>query len=128
MRPILTATLLLALASCVHTTGGGGTVPGYVVFFAERSSALEPAAADVVAQAATAANAAPDKAVLVRGWTDSAGSTSDDIALSQQRAKRVADGLVADGVAASRITRQGRGQTGNDPGVESRRVEIILSN
>jgi len=31
---------------------------------------------------------------------------------------------VADGVAASRLVRTGRGQTGEDPDVASRRVEI----
>ncbi len=126
MRRLLNVTLLLALGSCAMTAGGGQP-PGFVVFFTERSSALEPAAVDVVAQAAAAAKAAPGKGVLVRGYTDSAGSRPDDVKLSQQRARAVADGLVADGVSPSRITQQGRGQTGNDPGVESRRVEISLS-
>ena len=129
MRRLLAVTLLLALSSCAMTRGGGGgPPPGFVVFFTERSAALEPAAVDVVAQAAAAAKASPGQGVLVRGYTDSAGSKPDDVTLSQQRARAVADGLVADGVAAARITTQGRGQTGNDPGVESRRVEISLSN
>ena len=126
MRRLLNVTFLLVLSSCAMTTGNGPP-PGFVVFFTERSAVLEPAAIDVVAQAAAAAKAAPDKGVLVRGYTDSAGSKPDDVKLSQQRARAVADGLVADGVGASRITSQGRGQTGNDPGVESRRVEISLS-
>ena len=123
MRRLLNVTLLLALGSCATTAGSGGQPPGFVVFFTERSSALEPAAVDVVAQVATMAKAAPGKGVLVRGYTDSAGSRPDDVKLSQQRARAVADGLVADGVSPSRITQQGRGQTGNDPG-----VEISLSN
>jgi outer membrane protein OmpA-like peptidoglycan-associated protein len=65
--------------------------------------------------------------VSVLGYTDSAGRPQDDVLLSQHRAQNVADALVADGVAAGRITRQGRGQTGEDPGVASRRVEIDIS-
>ncbi len=128
MRRLLTMTTLLALGSCAMSTGSGGPPPGFVVFFTERSAALEPAAVDVIAQAASAAKAAPGRGVLVRGYTDSAGSGPDDVKLSQQRARAVADGLAADGVSPSRITQQGRGQTGKDPGVESRRVEISLSN
>lgn len=121
-------TVLVALSSCASIMGGGPPKPSYVVFFTERSAALDPPAVDLIAQAAAAAQAAPARSVLVLGWTDSVGSKPDDVILSNQRAKRVADALVADGVAPGRISRQGRGQTGNDPGVESRRVEISLSN
>ncbi len=125
MRSVLTATLLLTLSSCAALTGGGGTP--YVVFFTERSAALEPTAKEVIAQAATAAKAASGQ-VRVLGYTDSVGSPADDVTLSRGRAKRVSDELVADGVPPERIVQQGRGQTGTDPGVESRRVDIILAN
>jgi len=68
----------------------------------------------------------PDTRVTVVGYTDNAGSRQADATLSQQRAQAVADALVANGVAASRLVRAGRGQTGEDPGVASRRVEISL--
>jgi outer membrane protein OmpA-like peptidoglycan-associated protein len=125
MRPLLTATLLLALSSCAALTGGGSKP--YVVFFTERSAALETTAKEVIAQAATAAKASSGE-VRVLGFTDSVGSPADDVTLSRQRAKRVSDELMADGVPAERIVQQGRGQTGTDPGVESRRVDIILAN
>jgi len=64
--------------------------------------------------------------VQVIGYTDSAGSPQADIVLSQQRAQAVADALVADGVASSRLVRLGQGQTGGNPGVMSRRVEIRI--
>jgi outer membrane protein OmpA-like peptidoglycan-associated protein len=48
------------------------------------------------------------------------------VLLSQARAQAVADALVADGVAASRLVRKGQGQTGANPGVASRRVEITV--
>jgi OOP family OmpA-OmpF porin len=96
------------------------------VFFTEHSAAIDPPAASVIAQAAAAAKASPGVPVRVRGYTDSAGNPSADVALSQRRAQHVADALIADGVDPARITQQGRGQTGEDPGVASRRVEITL--
>ena len=126
---VLSGLMLLGLASCaalgIGSSSSSVDTP-YHVFFSERSPALEPAGAGVIASAADAAKASPNQPVLVLGWTDSAGSPQADVALSQERARRVADALVADGVSPSRITRQGRGQTGNDPGVESRRVDIRI--
>jgi len=125
MRKILTAFLLLALPSCAIMAPGPAS-PDYLVFFTAHSAAIDPPAAAVIAQAAAAAKASPGQAVLVRGYTDSAGNPSADITLSQSRAQHVSDALVADGVDPQRITRQGRGQTGEDPGVASRRVEINI--
>ena len=124
MRKILTTCFLLSLASCAMV--GPSSAPGYLVFFTEHSADIDPPAASVIAQAAAAAKASPGLPVEVRGYTDSAGNVSADVLLSQRRAKRVADALVADGVDPARITRQGRGQTGEDPGVASRRVEIDI--
>jgi len=84
------------------------------------------AARSLIAEAAQRASAEPAAQVTVAGYTDSAGSPPADVALSQQRAQVVADALIADGVAANRIARTGRGQTGGDPGVASRRVEITI--
>jgi len=47
--------------------------------------------------------------------------------LSQQRAQTVAAALVANGVAADRLVRSARGQTGENTGLASRRVEIALA-
>ncbi len=124
MRKILTTLLLLSLPSCAMMAPASG--PGYLVFFTEHSDAIDPPAAAVIAQAAAAAKASPGLPVQVRGYTDSAGNPSADVVLSQRRAQRVSDALVADGVDPARITRQGRGQTGEDPGVASRRVEIDI--
>ncbi len=125
MRRVLAAVALAGLSSCTMQNAGPVS-PALVVFFADNSSALEPTGDAIIAQAAARAKAAPDSRVVVRGWTDSDGSPRADVLLSQQRAQRVADALVADGVQPSRIVRQGRGQTHNDPGVESRRVEIKI--
>ena len=101
--------------------------PDFIVYFQERSATVDTIAEPIIAHAASRANAMPDTVVTVYGYTDSAASPRADLLLSQQRAQHVADALVANGVAPSRIVRQGRGQTGDDPGVESRRVEIDVS-
>ncbi len=124
MRIIVAGLALLALSSCAMMRSEPVTSPPYSVFFTERSATLETEAIGVVARAAAAAKAASSAQVTVLGWTDSDGSPQADVALSRARAQRVADALVADGVPSARIVRQGRGQTHNDPGVESRRVDI----
>ena len=128
MRRVFACLMLAGLSSCMTQPAQMAGTPSMVVFFADKSAALEPADSDIIAHAASLAKAAPDAPVLVRGWTDSDGSPQADIVLSQQRAQRVAEALIADGVAPTRIARQGRGQTHDDPGVESRRVEIRVGN
>jgi outer membrane protein OmpA-like peptidoglycan-associated protein len=98
----------------------------YVVYFQERSAQLDAPARSLIAEAAQRANADPTGPVTVAGYTDSAGSPPADVLLSQQRAQTVADALTRDGVAANRLIRKGRGQTGADPGIASRRVEITI--
>jgi outer membrane protein OmpA-like peptidoglycan-associated protein len=122
MRKLIPA-LLLVVSSCGML---GPERPAYLVFFEAKSPSLTATASGVIAQAAAAANAAPGSTVVVRGYTGSQGSPQADIVLSQLRAKAVADALAADGVAPGRITREGRGQTQGEPGVESRRVEILI--
>ena len=116
---------LLLLGGCAVTAPQTGR-PAYVVFFTERSAALDGPARQVILEAAAAARAAPGAPVTVLGYTDSAGAPDADIRLSQARARHVADALAAGGVAPARIARAGRGQTGEDPGVASRRVEIAI--
>lgn len=111
---------LLVISAC--STG----TPSYVVFFQQRSAQLDGPARGVVAAAAAQANRDPAAPVEVTGYTDSAGSPAADVALSQQRAQVVADGLVASGVSPQRLVRKGKGQTGEDPGLVSRRVEIAV--
>lgn len=108
------------LAACSFA---GSNAP-YMVYFPLRSAQLDKTAHDVVALAARRAGEAPAAPVTVVGYTDSAGSPPADVLLSQHRAQAVAAALVADGVASSRIVRVGAGQTNEDPGLASRRVEI----
>jgi outer membrane protein OmpA-like peptidoglycan-associated protein len=123
MRYAAPLSALLVLAACSIFAP---SAPPYLVYFQERSAKLDARAHDVVLLAARRANEAPAARVTVIGYTDSAGSPPADIVLSRQRAQIVADTLVANGVAAGRLVRIGRGQTGTDPGVASRRVEITI--
>lgn len=112
----------LALSAC-SLFGSSGP---YDVYFEERSAQLDDQARGLVAEAARRANLQPGVPVEVIGYTDSAGSPPADFILSKQRAQAVADALAANGVAANRLVRIGRGQTGGEPGLASRRVEISI--
>jgi outer membrane protein OmpA-like peptidoglycan-associated protein len=127
---LLPSFLLLGLSSCALLTGQK-PAPTYVVFFTEHSTSLDAAALKLIADAARdAKTSAPKtgapKTVTVLGYTDSAGNATADQELSSERAESVASALIADGVASDMIRREGRGQTHEDPGVASRRVEIAV--
>jgi len=80
-------------------------------------------------------NQQPERAVVVEGHTDSQGSDSYNQTLSQNRADSVKVFLLEQGVAASRITSIGKGETSpiasNDTSSGrqlNRRVEIVIAN
>lgn len=123
MRLVPLLWLLLALPACSLLAPNNSP---YLVYFQERSAQLDAPARSLIAEAAQRANAEPTASVTVAGYTDSAGSPPADVSLSQQRAQVVADALAADGVAANRIVRTGHGQTGGEPGIANRRVEITI--
>ena len=122
MRLVSLLCLVLVLSGC-----SGAGRPSFLVYFPERSAKLDAEAKKVVAAAAQRAKDQPAAPVDVIGYTDSAGSPQADVLLSQQRAQNVAEALVANGVAGNRLVRSGRGQTGGDPGLASRRVEIDIA-
>jgi outer membrane protein OmpA-like peptidoglycan-associated protein len=119
--PLLSAMLLLTACAIFAPSG-----PPYMVYFTERSARLDSKGQDVVALVARRASETPAAQVKVIGYTDSAGSPAADVLLSRQRAQAVSDALAADGVATTRIVRVGAGQTNEDPGIASRRVEITV--
>ena len=99
--------------------------PARIVFFADWSGAVDDAAKNVIDQAAAAAKQSPDASITVTGYADSTGSEQANIYLTQLRAQRVVDAMVADGVPASRLKMVAAGRQ-EEPGVASRRVEIVM--
>ncbi len=90
--------------------GQGPTSPATPVFFQPFSAALDQPALTIIAAAAKAANAEPDAPITVTGAADSVGGSKANELLSETRAQVVADALVSDGVAQSRITVTGIGE------------------
>jgi outer membrane protein OmpA-like peptidoglycan-associated protein len=75
----------------------------------------------------------PDTEILIVGHTDSVGSDSYNLGLSERRASSARNHLVAQGIASSRIRTIGRGESepiadnNTDAGrAENRRVEIAI--
>ena len=101
-------------------------VPSYVLFFTLLSSQLDPEALGVVQDAARAARAQGNTPVVVEGYAATAVVSPSAAELAEARAQRVANQLVADGVARSRISLQPQ-QVQGDPDVVSRRVEIVVT-
>ena len=85
----------------------------YVVFFDFNRSDLTPEAMQVVASAASIARSRGMVRIVITGHTDTVGSASYNLRLSERRAQAVKSQLVADGVPEAGITTIGKGL--NDP-------------
>ncbi len=124
----LAAALLLALAACGAPRPAAATRSEVlVVFFTEDSAALNESGLAILRGAADAAKANPRAPVVVLGFAGPAGSVGFNQALSDARARQVADHLVEYGVERSRIAIRPRGPVPFEliP-TESRRVEIRI--
>jgi len=82
----------------------------YVVYFAFDSAGLTPDARAVIADAASFEKDGGGGSVVI-GYTDTSGSAAYNEALSERRAKAVADELVAQGVSADTLDVSWRGKT-----------------
>lgn len=103
------------------------------VTFAVDSSAISPSFRATLDQIAASMNQYPDSLIDVYGHTDSTGSDAYNQALSERRARAVADYLIMRGVSSARIRSQGFGETqpvaSNDTPEgrsRNRRVEIKI--
>ncbi len=106
----------------------------YLVFFDWDKYNLTPRALDIISQAASDSKSQTTTTIDVSGYTDTSGTPTYNMGLSQRRATAVANQLVADGVPASEITTHAFGETHllvpTGPGVrepQNRRVEIVLN-
>ncbi len=104
------------------------------ILFASGSSQLNPRAHDLLKAMAAVLKRYGSTHIDVEGYTDTAGAAALNLRLSEQRAKAVADILLAEGVAPPRITTKGFGESfprvPTRDGVSeprNRRVEITLA-
>lgn len=105
------------------------------VLFASGKSTLLPIAQDKLAKVAEVLQQQPpDKRITVEGHTDSIGTESANMRLSQARADSVRDFLISHGVESSRIVAVGKGEstpiaTNKTPEgrANNRRVEIVIN-
>ena len=105
------------------------------VLFEFGRAEVRPAAQNAIAKLASYLKQHPDRRVLIEGFTDSIGSDSANLALSQRRAQAVADALRAQGIDPTRIATRGYGKAypvaGNTSASDramNRRVEVYISN
>jgi len=111
MKKILILSVLAGLGGCASVPVSEPVGSATPVFFQPYSAALDGPARETIASLAKAANATPDKPVIVTGAADSVGSAKLDEDISEARAQMVADTLVQDGVAPARITIRSVGST-----------------
>ncbi len=86
---------------------GGDTWRCFVRY---RTGNLKPGADLVIGRLATFMNANPQTKVLIEGHTDSRGSDEYNDALSERRARAVANALTGRGVSEASLRTQGRGK------------------
>ncbi len=104
------------------------------VLFASNQSVLLPAAQDRLNKVADALLATKDRKLTVEGYTDSQGTSSYNLTLSQQRADVVRSYLISRGYPSELIQAQGIGEespVANNNTAEgranNRRVEIVVN-
>ncbi|MDW5501588.1 OmpA family lipoprotein [Pseudomonas lundensis] len=104
------------------------------VTFDSSSATLKPAGANTLTGVAMVLKEYPKTAVNVIGYTDSSGSRTLNMTLSQQRADGVGSALITQGVAANRVRTSGAGpenpiasNSTAEGKAQNRRVEITLS-
>ncbi len=103
------------------------------ITFPVNSSVIKSSVVTDLSKLAASINQYPNTRIEVVGHTDNTGTAAYNQALSEQRARAVRGVLVADGVAANRITAYGVGETrpvasnGTAAGrQQNRRVEIYI--
>jgi len=103
------------------------------VLFSTGKADLNPGGVQKINQLASFLKEHNDRRVEIDGYTDSTGSDSTNLDLSQRRANAVQASLVSQGIDASRITTHGYGKefpvasNANSGGRQlNRRVEVVI--
>lgn len=104
------------------------------VMFDTGKATLRPGAVSGLTKLATFLQEHPERTVQIEGHTDSVGSESSNMLLSQKRADAVANFLIGKGISATRLHAVGKGEgfpvASNDTATgrqQNRRVEVIIS-
>ncbi len=95
---------------------------------------VDPLSYDLLRQVADILRSRPKQRIEVQGHTDNRGNPRRNLELSQQRADKVREFLIHEGIAAERLTARGYGalrprvsnQT-QEGRAENRRVEFVLT-
>jgi OOP family OmpA-OmpF porin len=87
------------------------TASSYAIHFAHDKSKIPANEQSIVGEAAQEIQKDKPSSVVVSGYTSTTGTAAYNQALSERRAKSVADALVTDGVNPAIITQEGFGET-----------------
>jgi OOP family OmpA-OmpF porin len=105
---------------------------GDILFDVDKAT-LKPGAMQDLYQLVTFLKEYPDRAVLVEGHTDSTGTDSYNLSLSERRAEAVRSFLVSNGIPPDRVLSRGYGKdypvAGNDTSAgrqQNRRVDVVI--
>jgi outer membrane protein OmpA-like peptidoglycan-associated protein len=114
-------------------TSRGAVITLGDVLFDTASATLNPGGMQQIARLATFLAENPDRTVLIEGHTDSRGSESYNLELSQRRADSVRNALIGAGVDPARINARGLGEAmpvaSNETAAgrqQNRRVEVVV--
>jgi outer membrane protein OmpA-like peptidoglycan-associated protein len=105
---------------------------GDILFDVDQST-LKPGAMQNLYRLVTFLKEYPDRAVLIEGHTDSTGTDSYNLTLSERRADAVRSFLVSNGIPPERVLSRGYGKdypvAGNESSAgrqQNRRVEVVI--
>lgn len=120
--------------SCADVQARIDEITGGPIGFGDDGVSLTPTDNQILTKVADTLQACSDASVTINGYTDNTGSEGINIPLSAQRAKTVADFLVAQGVDPERIATKGLGSinpiASNETAegrIKNRRAEIVVS-
>lgn len=119
---------------CTDLQSAINAVTGGPITFGNDGLSVTPGGAQILTQVSDRLRTCPTAHVTINGYTDNSGTEAVNVPLSAQRAQRVADFLVAHGVAASQLVVKGLGSVNPvapndtpDGRAKNRRVEIVVS-
>jgi peptidoglycan-binding protein ArfA len=123
-----------AAGQCADLQTAINAIAGGPIVFASDGFSLTPADNQILVQVSARLKACPTARATLNGFSDNSGTEAINISLSSQRAQRVADFLVANGVAGPLVVVNGLGSVNPvasnataEGRAKNRRVEIVVS-